>query len=92
MYYKGKPIIPTKRVLDELSNIGLDLTDVQRILENGFEIRKRGKNVIEKGMGIGAKFVNVVVVDIGDYYKLIHAGKFTLTKKFKKLIGGKNGT
>jgi len=39
--YKGKPIIPTKIVLDELSNINLDLYEVQKILEKGFEIKKR---------------------------------------------------
>ena len=37
------------------------------------------------------KVINVVVVDLGDYYKLIHAGKFTLSKKFKKLMRDKNG-
>ena len=90
MNYKGKPIIPTKAVLDELSNIDLDLEEVSNILEKGFEIRKRKKDVIEKGIIRGAKIINVVVVDKEDYYKLIHAGQFTLTKKFRKLMEDKN--
>ena len=89
---KEKPIIPTKAVLDELSNVNLDLTEVSHILEKGFEIRKRKKNIIEKGIRKGTKIVNVVVVDMEDYYKLIHVGEFTLTKKFRKLMEGKNGS
>jgi len=34
----------------------------------------------------GDKIINVVVVDMGNYYKLIHAGEFTFAKKFKKLM------
>lgn len=89
--YKGKPIMPTKAVLDELSNINLDLYEVQKILEKGFEIKKRKKNITEKAIRKGAKVVNVVVVDMGNFYKLIHVGEFTLTKKFRKLMEGKNG-
>ena len=91
--YKGKPIMPTKTVMDELSEIDLDLYEVPEILEKGFELRKRKKNVIERAIKRGNKIINVVAVDIGNYYKLIHAGKFTLTKKFKKMIksgGSKN--
>ncbi len=87
--YKGKPIVPTKTALDELSNIDLDLYDVPEILEKGFEIRKRSKNITERGIQKGNKVVNVVVVDMGGFYKLIHAGEFTLTKKFKKMMRDK---
>ena len=84
--YNGKPILPTKTALNELSEIDLNLYDVPEILEKGFEIRKRKKNIIERGVQKGSKVVNVVVVDMGNYYKLIHAGEFTLSKKFKKLL------
>lgn len=83
--------MPTKTAMDELSNIDLDLYKIPEILENGFQIRKRKKNIIEKGVRKGNKIINVVVVDMGNYYKLIHVGKFSLTEKFKKLIRGKNG-
>ena len=89
--YKGKPIFPTKTALNELSEIGVNLDEVPEILEKGFEVRKRAKNIIERGVQRGNKVINVVVVDLGSYYKLIHAGEFTLSKKFKKLMRHKNG-
>ena len=89
--YKGKPILPTKTALNELSEINVNLYEVPEILEKGFEVRKRAKNIIERGIQRGNKIINVVVVDLGNYYKLIHAGEFTLSKKFKKLMRDKNG-
>lgn len=89
--YQGKPILPTKMALTELSEIGASLSDVPDILRHGFEIRKRKKNIIERGLRRGNKAINVVVVDLGEYYKLIHAGEFTLSKKFKKLVRDQNG-
>jgi len=88
--YNGKPILPTKEALNELSDINLDLYEISGILEKGFDIRKRKKNVIEKGIQKGNKVINVVVVELDNYYKLIHAGEFTLTRKFKKLLRDEN--
>ncbi len=82
--YNGKPILSTKVAVDELSHLGLHFEHVCRILEKGFPIRKRRKNIIEKGILNGTKIINVVVVDMGNYYKLIHVGKFTTKGKFKK--------
>ena len=89
--YKGKPILPTKTALNELSEIDVNLYEVPEILEKGFEVRKRAKNITERGVQRGNKIINVVVADLGNYYKLIHAGEFTLSKKFKKLMRDKNG-
>ena len=89
--YEGKPILPTKTALNELSEIDVNLYEVPEILEKGFEIRRRKKNIVERGIQRGRKVINVVVVDLGDYYKLIHAGEFTLSKKFKKLMRHKDG-
>ena len=89
--HNGKPVMPTKTAMDELSDISLDLYEVPKILEKGFEIRKRKGNITEKGIKKGNKIINVVVVDMGNYYKLIHAGMFTITKKHKKLMRDKNG-
>ena len=89
--YKGKPILPTKTALNELSEINVNLYEIPEILEKGFEVRKRAKNITERGIQRGNKVINVVVVDLGNYYKLIHAGEFTLSKKFKKLMRDKNG-
>ncbi len=89
--YRGKPILPTKTALTELSEIDLNLYEVPEILERGFQIRKRKKNIIERGVTRGNKVINIIVVDLGGYYKLIHAGEFTLTKKFRKLMRDKDG-
>ena len=63
--YKGKPVFPTKTALDELSEIDLDLYEVIEILESGFEIRKRAKNITEKAIQRGNKIINIVIVDQG---------------------------
>ena len=51
----------------------------------------QGLSLPEKGIQKGDKVINVVVVDLGGYYKLIHAGEFTLTHKFRKLIRRQDG-
>jgi hypothetical protein len=84
--YNRKPIIPTKEALTELSNLGQDLHLVREILENGFQLRKRKKNITEKAIRKGNKIINAVVVDLGNYYKLIHVGEFSMNKRFKKLL------
>ena len=84
--YDGKPIIPTKEALTELSDLDLDLYAVQEILEKGFKLRKRKKNVTEKAIRKGNKIINAVAVDMGNYFKLIHVGKFSINNKFKKLL------
>ena len=90
--YNGKPVLPTKDSMDELNELGLGLYKAIEILEQGFELRKRKRNTIERVARKGSKLINVVVVDAGSYYKLIHAGQFSLNKKFKKLMRGeKNG-
>ena len=88
--YKGKPVIPTKTAMNELSELNLDLYKAIEILEKGFQLRKRKKNIIEKAIIKRNKIINIVIIDMNNYYKLIHAGKFSLTKKFKKIIRQKN--
>lgn len=90
--HQGKPILPTKVAEYELSRINLDLFHVCEILERGFVIRKRSDSIIERGIRRGEKIVNVVVVDVGPYYKLIHAGEFSVSGKFKQLMRNGNGT
>jgi hypothetical protein len=90
--YQGKPLLPTKTALDELSNADLDLYKVIGILEQGFALKKRKKHIIEKAIRKGNKIINAVVVDQGAYYKLIHVGEFSINKKFMKLMReNKNG-
>ena len=91
--WKAKQLMPTRRALDEMFYTGIDMYNVIDILENGFDCarsRRRGW-ISEKCVQKGKKIVKVVVVDAGDYYKLIHVGKFSLTHKFKKMLKKKNG-
>ena len=46
--YKGKPIMPTKTAMNELSEINLNLYEVPEILEKGFQPRKRGKILLRE--------------------------------------------
>ena len=82
--FNGKPIFPTKEAMDELSDVGLDLHDAIAIMQEGFVVRKRKRNIIERAIKRGNKIINIVAVDMGNYYKLIHAGKFSYNKKFNK--------
>jgi len=40
--------MPTKTAMDKLSNINLSLYEVLKILEEGFELRKRKKNIFRQ--------------------------------------------
>lgn len=80
--WKGKPLIPTKNALDEMSHRDVDMHKAKEILDEGFDCAKskRKPNVYERGIRRGGKIVKVVVADIGGYYKIIHVGKFTEKK------------
>ncbi|MBS3150152.1 hypothetical protein J4455_05720 [Candidatus Woesearchaeota archaeon] len=48
-----------------MSEIDINLYEIPEILEKGFEVRKRAKNIIERGVRRGNKIINIVVVDLG---------------------------
>lgn len=89
--YKGLPIITVqtrkgqKNVLDELAYYGMDLYDVQEILNEGYDCSRsqRRKGVLEKCVDRGNKTNKVVVqkgfieIDGKECWELIHVGKFT---------------
>lgn len=90
--YKGIPIIPVqskrggKNVLDEMARLGLDLFDVARILEEGYEThRKRREGVIEKCFNKGNKAIEVVVQKSycfeEEVWEVIHVGSFTKRRR-----------
>ena len=84
--YEGKHVIPTKTAMYELDRIDVTLHEAITILHHGFIVRKRKKNTIEKGAMRGSKIINIVAVNSGTHYKIIHAGTFTYTKKFKDKV------
>lgn len=89
--YQGLLIIPVqtrkgqKNVIDELSRYGMDLDDVKRVLDDGYDCSrsKRRKDVLEKCIDKGNKTIKVVVqrgsieFNGGECWELIHVGKFT---------------
>lgn len=81
--YDGKPVIPTKRTMQELEEEGLDLDDVAEILKKGFDCSrsKRRTSVEEKCVQRKNAIIKIVVEDVGDYWKLIHVGSFK--RRFK---------
>ena len=80
--WQGKPLIPTKRVLDEMEHADIDMYLAVEVLNEGFDCArsKRKKNIYERCLQRGKKIMKVVVADIGSYYKLIHVGVFTEKK------------
>jgi len=82
--YMGKPILPSKTVMYELRDTGMDLYDVLHILEDGFDCyrSRRSKNIVERCETKGGKVLKVVVADMHDHWKLIHVGKTTASKKY----------
>lgn len=76
--YKGKPVMPTKRSMQELEEEALDLEDVVAVLRKGFDCSKskRRKTVEEKCIQRRRAIIKIVVEDLGDYWKLIHVGSF----------------
>lgn len=77
--YQNKEIKATKSASDELWHLRKDLWDVLIILEDGYECSrsKRKKNIIERCIRKGNVVFKAVVVDLDDYFLLIHFGKFT---------------
>ena len=80
--WKGKPLIPTRRALDEMERINIDMYKTVEMLDNGFDCsRSRRKlNLFERCIRRRGKVIKVVVADIGNYFKIIHAGEFTEKK------------
>lgn len=76
--YKGKPVMPTKRTIEELEEEGLDLDDVVEILDEGFDCSRsaREENIEEKCIQRKKAIIKVVVENMGDYWKLKHVGSF----------------
>jgi len=83
VYYKGLLLHPSKHADLELLKYGLRLSDCKKILENGYEVRKREKNTEEKWLGVGKKIYNIVIMKTYSFafeeeiYLIKHVGRFT---------------
>jgi hypothetical protein len=81
--WKGKPLLPTRSAQDEMFDNDITLSDVEHILETGFDCArsKREKNKLEKCIQKGRKILKVVIADTGNNLIIIHVGSFTASKK-----------
>ena len=83
--YLGKPVIPDYEsgVLSELEEEGLDLDEVIKILETGFDCSasKRNKAILEKCVQKKNRIIKVVVEEGEEYWGLRHVGSFKLSRK-----------
>ncbi len=86
--YKGRPLRPTKSAYHELKNLGMDLYDVLRVLEEGYDCHKgrRKEGVTEKCLQFDDMAIKVVAAESYEYwskqevYAIIHVGKFRVRK------------
>ncbi len=76
--YQEKEIKATKTASEEMWQLNKDLWDVHEVLEKGYDCStsKRKPNILERCIRKGKFIFKAVVVDCGDYYQLIHFGKF----------------
>ena len=79
--YQNKEVEVPKSVQYELTELGLMLSEVVYILENGFDCSrsKRKKDIIEKCMRFGNKVVKVVAqkkfrLSGKEFWRIRHAG------------------
>ena len=81
--YGGLVLYPSNSVRNELLHYGLMLEDCKKILEEGYEKRKRKKGIIERWWDCGKKTYNVVIVKAYSFqfeeeiYLIKHLGRFT---------------
>ncbi|MBL7147517.1 MAG: hypothetical protein ISS82_01700 [Nanoarchaeota archaeon] len=81
--YQNKEIKSTKNASEEIWHLKKDLWDVLNILERGYDCSrsKRKANILEKCIKKGNNVFKAVVADCGDYFLLIHFGKFSYKKR-----------
>ena len=81
--YQNKDIRPTKESSEELVHLNKGLWTVLEILESGYDCStsKRKKEIIEKCLTKGNDVHKAVVADCGEYWLLIHFGKFSYKRR-----------
>ncbi len=85
-------LVPSASAYKELEDLVLDLNDVKKILEQGFDCSKgkRGKDVLERCLREGNKVLRAVVVkDFNKFFKsdvwvVIHISKHAWKKEYSE--------
>ncbi len=91
--WKDKPLIPdhNRNADGEMIELGLETHQIIDLLENGKEINKRKKSIIEKWCHRGQNIYIVAVEEYEDYWLIRHVGKIRATKNKLKLMRGEHG-
>ena len=83
--WRGIPVIPSRRALDEMCREDLLIHDVIEILENGYDCARsrRKRDIVERCMDRKSKTLKVVVAKSYNYdlksevWVITHVGRFT---------------
>ena len=82
-------VVDHKRNVDsEMVECDIDLECIIEALDNGVEVKKRKKGIIEKWNIVGKHIVIIVVEDCDDYWLIRHVGKIKATRKKTKIMRG----
>ncbi len=68
--------------------LGIDTHQIIEMLENGREIKKRKKGIIEKWCQRGMKIYIVAIEEYEDYWLIRHVGKIRATKGKLRILRG----
>ncbi len=68
--------------------LGLEIHQIIELLENGTEVNKRKKGIIEKWCHHGKIIYIVAIEDNEDYWLIRHVGKIRATKQKLRIMRG----
>lgn len=90
--WKNKPLIPdhNRNADAEMVELGVELYQIIELLENGTEVSKRKKGIIEKWCHRGKNIYIVAIEDCDDYWLIRHVGKIRATQDKLKLMRGEH--
>ena len=77
-----------RNVSAEMALCGLKMEDVISILDEGSQVKKRKKRIIEKWLQCGNRIRIAVVEDCNEYWLLRHVGEIKATRRKLKLLRG----
>ena len=86
--FRERPILfDKKRHVDkEMIDNQIDDLKIIEILEDGSEVKKRKKGIVERWLHKGRYIYIAVAEDYGDYWLIRHLGKIKATRKNLKRI------
>ncbi len=94
--FEGLLLVPSASAYKELEDLVLDLNDVKKVLEQGFDCNKgnRKNSILERCLRIKNKVLRVVVVkDFNKFFKsdvwvIVHISMHSWKKEFREISSG----